>query len=242
MPRRLAPFALFALFAALLPALATAYTDYSFQLNATVNADGSAHIFEKTVFTLDNAEEIQNFEYYLFKGETTLVDWQRFSNNIKYHFAGPVSNLRVIAAREFRSGYTSASVSMEYDVQDLFLSEKANARLTQYAFDKHKLSFGSPNELKLSTDQSLSLILPKDAFNIAVTPAAGVEAYSRNELAWEGPLIGSWDVSYDREISLSQEVTEFFMSAYGAVGNSLLALLALVFLAIAGFKYSKLRK
>ena len=226
----------------LLAASAFAYTDRSFSMTVQVDGDGNAHVIEKTVFTLDNSEETHTFEYYLLQGESTLIDWQRFSKNIRYHYAGALSNLRVIAAREFELGHTSASVSMEYDVSGLFLPEQVNNRVTRYSMDKKKLSFGVPGELSLSSGHELHMELPADAFNVEVVPVGGVTYEGHNELSWKGPLIGIWDVSFEREASLSQEVKDFFIDSYQGASESYLWLVALVFLAIIAVKLAKLRE
>lgn len=234
------------LFLVALAGLAFAYTDSALEINAAVDTNGNAHVIEKSIFTLDNPEEVQTFEHYLLQGSTLPSDWKRFSNNIKYHFGrgseGGVSNLRIIAAREFGYGYTAASVSMEYDFSNLFLREKVNERVVRYVLDNRQLSFGSSDELKLNSGQSLSMLLPTGALNVVVAPAGGAVRDRYNEIAWTGPLVGRWDVSFETEKSLSQEVTEFFMDAYKSASESYLWLVVLAFLAVAAFKYLKLRE
>ncbi|MFA4946076.1 MAG: hypothetical protein WC607_00855 [Candidatus Micrarchaeia archaeon] len=226
----------------LLAACVSAYTDYSFSMSIRVGESGNAHVIEKSVFMLDKPEEVQSFEYYLLQGETTLIDWQRFSKNIRYHLAGGLSDLRIIAAREFNLGYTAASVSIEYDVEGLFLPEPVNSRATRYSLDNKKLSFGVPDELSLGTGHELRIALPDDAFNVEIVPAGGVAQKDHNEYSWTGPLIGSWDVSFQREASLSQEVKDFFSDAYVRLTESYLWLLGLLLVAIVALKFVKLRE
>ena len=221
---------------------AFAYTDRSFSMTVQVSGSGNAHVIEKTVFTLDTQEETNTFEYYLLQGKSTLIDWQRFSKNIRYHYSGALSNLRIIAAREFELGYTAASVSIEYDVSALFLPEVVNNRVTRYSLDKKKLSFGVPGELSLSSGHELHMELPADAFNLKLIPVGGVSDEGHNALSWKGPLIGIWDVSFEREASLSQEVKEFFIDSYQGLSESYLWLIALVFLAVIAVKLIKLRE
>lgn len=225
-------------------ACAQGYTDYSFSVHAVVSADDNAHVIEKTVLNLDTEDERQEFEYYLGQGQTTLADWQKFSRSIKYHFTGSITNLSIIAAREFGIRYTAASVAIEYDLAGLFNASKTSNRVTKYSLDARKLLFSSSRtgEIALGTENSFLLELPEDAVSVRVVPEPGVQRVEHNKLRWTGPIIGHWDVSFEREKSLSQEVNEFFKETYESASDSYLWVLGLAFLLFVAFKLLKLRK
>ncbi len=223
--------------------LAGAYTDYSFTTTAQVDVDGNAHIIEKTVFTLDTNDERSEFDYYLGLSKTTLADWQKFSKKIKYHFTGSITNLKIIATREFSISYSAASVTIEYDVSKLFLGNQTTSRITEYSLNHNALAFSSTrsDEISLGTGMQLTIILPDDALNIRVIPSPGLQKENKT-LIWFGPVNGKWDVVYAREKPLSAEVNEFFLQLYEQLSTSRVLLIMLVaLLALVLFKIIKTR-
>jgi len=233
---------MFFVFLLVFASFASSYADLVLEINVTIDANGSAFVIEKNIFLLENNEEIQNFESYLLRDGLTLIDWQRFSKNIHYHFAGAITGLHIVATREFNYGYTAAAVSMEYNIENLFVCNKINERTTSCALDNRKLDFESNEGFQLNSGQSVSLELPKEASNIKIAPRGGVIEEKYNEFSWRGPLVGRWDVSFETEKSLSQEVTEFFIGAYKSASESYLWLVVLAFLLIGAFKYKQLRE
>src|SRR3989338_5100186 len=123
-----------------------AYIDQSFSIYVKVFDDGNGTITEKTVFFLENEVERDVFDYYLRLGNTTLFDWQRFSKSIKYHFSGGVSDLKIVAAREFSIHPNAASVTLEYDARNITLIEKASSRITRYDLNTQLIALISPFE------------------------------------------------------------------------------------------------
>ncbi len=231
---------------ALLACACAAYTDYSFSVAAKVDADGNAHVVEKSVFNLDTPAEQKEFENYQGLGKTTIADWRKFSKNVKYHFTGSVTNPRIIAAREFQLGHAFASVSVEYDVAEVFDAEKKGSRITRYALNKDKLAFGgaeSKAEISLGNNMKFELRLPADALNTEVVPKPGVSIPERDTFVWQGPIVGTWDVYYEREKPLSSEVNEFFAQLYEQLSSwwILLFLLA-AFLVLSAVKLLAGRK
>ncbi len=224
--------------------LAGAYTDYSFAATAQVDADGNAHVIEKTVFTLDTNDERSEFDYYLGLSKTTLADWQKFSKKIKYHFTGSITNLKIIATREFSVSYSAASVTLEYEVSKLFSGNQTSSRITEYSLNHNALAFSSTrsDEISLGTGMQLTIILPEDALNIRVIPSPGLQK-EKKALTWVGPVNGKWDVVYVREKPLSAEVNEFFLQLYEQLSTSgALLVILVVLLALVLFKIIKTRR
>lgn len=213
--------------------LASAYTDYSFVATAQVDADGNAHVVEKTVFTLDTNDERSEFDYYLSLSKTTLADWQKFSKKIKYHFTGSITNLKIIASREFAISYSTASVTLEYDVSRLFKGNQTSSRITEYSLNQNTLAFSSTksDEISLGTGMQLTIILPEDAFNIRVIPNPSLQK-EKKILSWFGPVSGKWEITYKREKPLSMEVNEFFLQLYEQLSTSGILLILLAALAV----------
>ncbi|MFH0974104.1 MAG: hypothetical protein V1817_04945 [Candidatus Micrarchaeota archaeon] len=223
-----------------------AYTDRSFEMSAKIDADGNAHVIEKSVFTLDTQTEIDEFNNYQGLGKTTIADWRKFSKNIKYHFTGSVINPSIIAAREFDVSYSAASVSVEYDVFGVFSSEKTSNRITAYRLDESKLAFGgsmSKGEITLGNNMQFEMELPSDALAVNVVPKPGVSQLERNKLVWRGPIVGKWAISFEREKPLTSEVSEFFVQLYQQLSSWwILLIILVVFVALLALKFLKGRK
>lgn len=223
-----------------------AYTDRSFAMAAKIDAYGNAHVIEKSVFTLDTQTEIDEFDNYQGLGKTTIADWRKFSKNIKYHFTGSVINPSIIAAREFNLGYDSASVSVEYDVSGVFSLEITGKRITTYRLDDAKLAFGgsaNKGEITLGNNMQFEIELPSDALAVNVVPKPGVSQPERNKLVWRGPIVGKWAISFEREKSLTSEVSEFFVQLYEQLSTWwILLIIVFVFFALLAFKFVKGRK
>ena len=225
------------LFALVLAGNAFAYLDQSFSLYAKVSEGGNAKITEKTVFFLENDAERDAFDYYLRLGNTTLFDWQRFSKSIKYHFSGGVSDLKIVAAREFSIHPNAASVTLEYDARNITLIEKASSRITRYDLNTQLIALiSSKGEISLGNGMTLTLELPEEAQEIRVSPDPG-PGRQKNIIKWQGPIFGRWDVEFILEKSLSDEVNEFFVKSVEDLRKNYLWLLILLFIAIVLFKF-----
>lgn len=203
------------LFLLLFAALAFAYTDRSFQMTLKLLPDGNAHVVEKTFFNLDSEAEKDAFRYTLELGRTTLGDWQKFSKNVRYHITGSTYDPRVVAAREFSMTGDTASITLEYQANNLTTSQKAGSRATRYSLrtDALLLSQNRGGEIVLGNNMEFTLEFPKDATEMTVAPDAGI-MWLQNAVKWNGPTAGKWDVSYLREKSMSQEVNEFLFELY----------------------------
>jgi len=209
-----------------------------------VDSDGNAHVVEKTVFTLDTDDERGEFDYYLGLSKTTLADWQKFSKKIKYHFTGSITNLKIIATREFSVSYSAASVTLEYEVAQLFGSNQTTSRITEYSLNHNALAFSSTrsDEISLGTGMQLTINLPEDALNVRVIPSPGLQK-EKKVLSWTGPVSGRWDVVYEREKPLSTEVNDFFLQLYEQLSTSGVLLIILVaFAALILVKVVKTRR
>lgn len=225
--------------------LVAGYTDRSFSVDMQLKPDGSAHVVEKAYFVLDNKNEVEAFEFVLKQGKSTLADWQKFSRNIRYHFIGSVDtkNLRIVAAREFGKGFTTASVTLEYNVFNVLLMNQTGSRTTHYSLNGDKLLLGSsPGDMTLGSNVVFTLFAPQNAIRLKVAPDAGA-TIEENTIKWIGPTSGRWDVSFDIEITLAQEVQEFFIGLFSLLSSSYLLWILLFFvLLVVGYKVFGLKR
>ncbi len=196
----------------LLSVLSSAYSDYSFEASVKVNDDGSAHVTEKTVFIFENTEERKAFEFNMNLGESTILEWRKFSGNIKYHVKGS-TNVRITAKREFAVSFDAGAVIVEYETPDLFANFSVGSRRTVYFLVQDSLAFDRTKTGQMSMGNNMRLLFefPKDAELLKVSP---LNERKDNIVLWEGPLTGNWEFEYAREIPLSQEVGDFFLNTY----------------------------
>ncbi len=216
---------------------ASAYTDRAYWLDVSVKPNGGGHVVEKTLMNLDTQSEIDAFEFVVREGNTNLGGWQKFSRNIRYHVSGSVFNVSIVGTREFGSSFSSASVTIEYDADNLTTSKPVSSRTTAYHVETTKLQLGStPGEFRLGKNTIFSLHLPADAVRISVVPDAGTSRDGR-VVRWVGPTVGTWQVDFEREISMADEVNTFFVQGYKALASSWVLWLLLAFaLAVVGYK------
>ncbi|MFH1750618.1 MAG: hypothetical protein ABH863_02980 [Candidatus Micrarchaeota archaeon] len=216
-----------AVYLILVLAAAGAYSDYSFSAHVKVNTEGSVHVTEKTIFLFENAEERKAFELNMNLGESTILEWRKFSGNIRFHFKGRISNTKITAKRDFTVSFDAGEVIVEYDIEPLFTKEKIGSRRTVYslpdslAFDRTKTG-----QTSLGNNVQLQIEYPKGAELIKAAPLYEEDG---NTLTWNGPITGNWEFSYAEEIPLSREVSEFFISTYDDALEYLPLILLLAF-------------
>lgn len=215
----------------------SAYTDRAFWLDVYVQPQGGAHIIEKTLLNLDTQSELDAFDFVVREGRTDLGGWQKFSRNIRYHLTGSVFNVSIVGTREFGTSFTSASVTIEYDIENLTSFQPVSSRKTAYRVDTNRVVLGStPGEFRLDKNSIFSLHLPQDAVQIRVSPEAGTTLDGAT-VRWVGSTVGTWGITFAREISLADEVNSFFASGYQTLASSGVLWLLLAFaLAVVAYK------
>lgn len=216
---------------------AFAYLDQSFSIYVKAFEDGNGEITEKTVFFLENNQEKEAFDYYLRLGKTTLLDWKRFSKNIGYHFSGASSNLRIVATREFDIHPNAASITLQYDAQQVMKLEQVSSRATKYTLNTPLIALiSSRGEISLGNSMSFTLEVPQDSQQIVVSPDPGASR-QKNIITWEGPIHGKWDVEFIREKSLSEEVNAFFTKSIEDIQKNYFWALLIAFAAVVVLKF-----
>jgi hypothetical protein len=224
-----------------LAVLAGAYSDYSFIANAKISPDGTAHVTEKTVFLFENSEERKAFEINLNLGESSILEWGKFSGNIKRHFKGRISNTKITAKREFAVSFDAGAVIVEYEVGPIFNAEKIGSRRTVYTLMPDALAFDrtKTGQTSLGNNVELQFEYPKGT---ELLKAAPIFEENENVIFWKGPIAGNWEFTYAVEIPLSQEVSEFFYATYRNAAESLPLLLLSAFSLLLLFVLVKFRR
>ncbi len=226
-------------FFALLIAASSAYSDQYFTATAKIDETGNAHVIETSAFTLDTQAELAAFQYQQTQNQQKLTDWIKFSKNIHYHFNSlDASSVKIIPTKDLTKGSKFAILSLEYDANNIFTLAKKNTRTTEYSLDANRLAFSasstSRGEITLGNNMKFVMELPSDAINIKTVPSAGVEV-KNNVLTWSGPITSTWDISFEREKSLSSEVNEFFIQAAQDLTQSFSIILLTAFAIIAAY-------
>jgi hypothetical protein len=239
-PQVLRTAVLFCAFALALSIGAAAYSDISLGVTINVDKDGRAFVSERSLISLDSKTELDEFSYMISSGKGSVVEWKRFSPNVKYHIGGtlPPKNSRVTAKRDFTTGYSTGVVILDYELDLLVIMQQSGSRVTRYALSEGMLGFegtatSQGAETVLPSDVTLSIGIPSDAFITKISPEPN--KHEGNTLTWTGPLTSKWVLEYEREKPLSEEVNEFFSGLAGVVAALPWNLvIALAFLALGG--------
>jgi len=218
---------------------AEAYTDLSLLVQANLQRDGSVVVQEEFKVALNNQQELESFDYYTTLGEVPLTEWKRFSDRVGYHFNGPILKTRILATRDYTTGSSVGKIMVEYTVNtSIVKAEQVGARATRYTLTQEYFGFerARGGEALLPKGATLVIELPAEATLVKVLP----EPMSRkeNRLSWSGPLASAWNVQYDVEKPLTEEVSEYFRELYRSLlspSQLPLTLLVLALAALAAF-------
>ena len=224
-----------------LASLNCAYSDYSFSAISSFRPDGSAHVTEKTIFLFENAEERKAFELNMNLGESTISEWRKFSDNIRFHFKGKISDTKITAKREFTVSFEAGAVILEYDIESIVAIQKVGSRRTIYGMLPDALAFDrtKTGQTSLGNNVVLQFEYPKGS---ELLKAAPVYDEGGNVITWNGPIAGNWEFEYAEEMPLSQEVGEFFISTYKDAADSLPLILLSAFALLLLFVLVKYRR
>lgn len=197
---------------------AQAYTDLSLTVKATLKEDGSADVHEEVTVALNNKDELESFDYYATLGEVPLTEWKRFSDRVGYHFNGPIFKTRILGTRDYTAGSSVGKILIEYLVNTTVAKpEQVGSRTTRYTFTQEFLGFERTRggEVLIPKGATFILELPQQAVLVKALP----DPASRNQsnIAWNGPLAAAWNVQYDIEKPLREEVSDYFENIYSSV-------------------------
>ncbi|MEK6843481.1 MAG: hypothetical protein AABY04_03245 [Candidatus Micrarchaeota archaeon] len=204
----------------LIAGMLSGYSDYSYSMGMKINEDGSAHVTEKTIFLFENSIERKAFEINMNLGESTILEWRKFSDKIQYHMKGKISDVRITAKREFDVSFDAGAVIVDYNVDSIFSQTKVGSRRTIYSLLPDALAFDrtKTGQTSIGNNAELYFEYPLDAELINAAP---VYESDGRKIMWRGPIAGNWEFSFAREIALSSEVSLFFIETYGRAVNSL---------------------
>lgn len=216
-------------------ALAAAYTDLSLVVKVTPQIDGRITVQEEVKVWLTTRDEQDTFDYYSTLGEVPLTEWKRFSDRVGYHFKGPILNARVSSNHDYNTGSSVGRIVVEYIVNTSVVDHvQVGPRTTRYTLTHQYFSFDTARggEVLLPKSANLTFVLPMEAALVRSVPAPS--ARSGNQLYWLGPIASTWDVEYEVEKPLTEEVNEYFTQLYrNMLSPGTLPLVVLV-LALAG--------
>ena len=220
-----------------------AYSDYSFTATAKINADGTASVIEKTIIYFENKDERIAFETKMNLGKSTIVDWKGFSDKIKFHFGGLITEQRITAKKEFTIGTNYGAIIIEYNAGTPIMQiEKTGSRKFIYTLNQKSLLFDQTQtgDMVLGNAMLLTFEIPKDATIDKVAPEPDSKDNSR--ISWNGPVARRWELVYERELPLSEEVGQFFSETYQEIADSLPLALVLGFSVLLVFVLAKFGK
>jgi hypothetical protein len=207
-------------------AFAHAYTDQSLTVTVSINPDGTAHVSEKTVFYVDTDAEAQAFKDNLKLGKSTILAWKKFSDNINYHIGGnqtAVDNLTITAGPEYELAQNARSVTLDYDLVGQFMAtEKVGSRTVRSTLSTDVLGFDKSDagQTILGSNVYFIIMLPQGAVVDKNNGAPQIAPYPytydsvNRTITWSGPSTGKWELVYDLESPLSNEVYSYFSDTY----------------------------
>ncbi len=233
-------FALLAFFFMFALPMLSAYTDHSLTVQMVIKSDGTAHVTERTIVYMDTQEEVDAFKNNLRLGKTTIVDWKKFSDNIRYHIGGPSSiaeNLSITAGPEYSLGDRARAITLDYDmVTPITNITKIGSRTSRYWLRDEMLGFelNDNKQTILGSNVEFSILMPSGASIMKndgisqVGPSPYKYDPATQTVTWSGPMTGKWILAFEIEEPLSNEVYEFFSTTY----QQILALAPLALLLI----------
>jgi hypothetical protein len=134
----------------------------------------------------------------------------------------------------------------------LFLLDEYKPRTTRYSLNPSALGFEESGlgDVILGETERLSIVLPEDAETIEVNPLP--EGVSRSELkglkemSWQNTVLARFNIVFEREEGLDQEVLDFFVDARNAImqvfsGPEGIAIVVLIVIVIGGYLHLQTR-
>jgi hypothetical protein len=247
--------------ALLVPLLGASFYDVSLSVTMKVNLNGSAHVTEKVMLSLDpGSEDIYNRSIY--SRELTIMDWQQITNSqyLRQHIVSSVAarNLRIVPGdvRPYVYGSRSAAtITLDYDIDKIISINQTGPRAFLYTLDSSVLSFQpSPSGEVLPRNNDFTIIIPPDSVVTSISPDPTTPAIQRDysdqvrgvsNFTWSGtvPLL-EFKFAFTREEPMDVEVMNFFQNLEGmALGIMLSApgIVLLLFVIIMAFLVLKKR-
>jgi len=233
----------------LLVALFTnSFSDVSLTVDIFIEKNGRTHVTEQVQLSLDSEQEVYTYTTAMGAIKTTLDDWKKLSNSefLTYHTTASPINQRILPQKPFynsAAGKFYSTISIDYDTLEQIVNiTETGPRKTLYTIIPSKLAFKlSPTgDIVLPRFNTLRITIPKETTLVSANPKP--DHIVNNTLIWEGPYtLAKFDVRFEMEQSLSEEVQQFFSSLFFFLQNILFNYyFVLIVLAVAIFLF-KLR-
>ena len=223
----------------LMSSLVYAFTDHSLLTLIEFKNDGSSKVTEKVTITFDSDEEREAFSDAMENPESqsTITQWKKFSKNVEYHVLGVItSSTRITAKRDFTISYPAGSIIVEYETIPIAKVIQASSRTTKYSFNGTGLNFKKlqTGQVVLGQSTRLAFRIPTEARFTVVNPQS--DEVTKNTASFLGPISTKFQVEFETEKSLSQEVNDFFADLTTNTVNLVPILLALAFITFFAYK------
>jgi hypothetical protein len=245
----------------LIPILGASFYDLSLSVTVKVNTNGSAHVTENVLLSLDPTSE-GLYNQSIYSSELTIMDWQQITQSqyLRQHIisSSAARNLRITPkdTQPYIYGSRSgADIELDYDIDNIVMINQTGPRTLQYTFNSSLLSFQpSPSGQVLPRNNNLTIILPPDSLVTAISPDPTQPTIQRDyagrvsgvsSFTWRGtvPLM-EFQLVFTREQSMDVEVMNFFENLEGMAISILLSapgivLTLLIVVAVAFLALSK---
>ncbi|NYZ76675.1 hypothetical protein H0N98_05515 [Candidatus Micrarchaeota archaeon] len=210
-----------------MPFLGASFYDVSLSVTMKINTNGSAHVTEKVMLSLDTSSE-DLYSRSIYSRELTIMDWQQITNSqyLRQHIISSVAarNMRITPedVRPFAYGSRSgASIKLEYDVDKIVAINQTGPRTLLYALNSSALSFQpSPSGEVLPRNNDFTIIIPPGSVVTSISPDPTQPAIQRDyadqvrgvsNFTWSGTVsLMEFKFAFTREEPMDVEVRNFF--------------------------------
>lgn len=218
--------------------LSRAFTFYSLNVNATVQ-NNNIHVEQDLILLLDSTADQNDFSAAQMSGSNTILQLTNFNSNVKYFFSPIIQNsTKITMERYFSLGMPAGEIIISYDIPiDVLQASKLSSRTISYLLNSSSISFISPSPGQFYIPQSttFSFTIPTGDYFSSISPPP--TSQTSNSVVWTGPLVGYFKISFDKDESLSVEVSNFFTQQGSELNYYIIAAVLLI---IAGFLVYKL--
>lgn len=250
----------------------SAITLTAMDIMVSVNEDGSAEITEDLRLLITTDYDITSYKNGLTRND--LASWSSLTGltDVRCHVDNRYVDISNVVVRpqpvyqcnpiadlchgELKisyhvDGYRGKDGNIVNDT-GLFLKEEYKPRTARYALNPSALGFEESGlgDVILGENERLSFVLPDDAKVIEVNPLP--EGVSRaglaelREMSWENTVLARFNIVFEQEEGLDQEVLDFFMDARNGLmqvfsGPEGIALVALIVILVGGYIHLQTR-
>lgn len=236
----------------MIPEAGAAYTVTNLNVTVALGTNTSAQVTEILTVQLTN-QSIRQYTTNRVALNLTLSDWQNIIGPLLVqHVMNPsssVHNFKLLPGAIMNmSGTSAAYVLMSYTVDNVTTVNRTAPRTFAYSFNPRVFNFehGASGQV-LNENATLTITLPAGATIKSIYPLPDYppSAFTSNyknvtTVSWfNGEPLSKFSLTYVTTEGIQDEVTNFFMGIYDAIGAFIFVIIAAAVGAFAAYTYMK---